>query len=150
MLQILRSRRGKIPVVMILVVVVALALAGTGFVLFKGGGKKDSKKEAHETLLPLPEFVLNLADTDEARYLKMEISLGVKGDSHGGGGHGGTDPRMPIIRDTIISVTGRHTYSELLNDSGKEQLKVEIVQALEKAVKDLHVSNVYFTNFAMQ
>ena len=57
---------------------------------------------------------------------------------------------MPIIRDTIISVTGRHTYSELLNDSGKEQLKVEIVQALEKAVKDLHVSNVYFTNFAMQ
>lgn len=159
MRRMLSGNSGKIPI-FILAGVLVLALAGTGFFVLKGKGGDDKHKEAPpepEHLMTLEPFILNLADADSARYLKMEVSLGVKGEvpaaggGHGGGhGGGGEDPKVTVIRDTIIRVTSSHTYRELLSAEGKEKLKKEIQEAIEHAVKDLEVSNVYFTSFAMQ
>jgi len=154
----LRGDSGKIRI-FILAGVLVLALAGTGFFVLKGksGDEKHKQPEPEpEHLMTLEPFILNLADADSARYLKMEVSLGVKGEvpggggGHGGHGGGGEDPKVTVIRDTIIRVTSSHTYRELLSAEGKEKLKKEIQEAIEHAVKDLEVSNVYFTSFAMQ
>ncbi len=159
MRQILRSRSGKIRIFIVLAGVLVLALAGTGFFVLKGKSGGDKHKEAPpepEHLMTLEPFILNLADADSARYLKMEISLGVKGEvpaaggGHGGHGGGGEDPKITVIRDTIIRVTSSHTYRELLSAEGKEKLKKELREAIEHAVEGLEVSNVYFTSFAMQ
>jgi len=154
----LRGDSGKIRI-FILAGVLVLALAGTGFFVLKGksGDEKHKQPEPEpEHLMTLEPFILNLADADSARYLKMEVSLGVKGEvpggggGHGGHGGGGEDPKVTVIRDTIIRVTSSHTYRELLSAEGKEKLKKEIQEAIEHAVKGLEVSNVYFTSFAMQ
>jgi len=158
MTKMLRGDSGKIRI-FILAGVLVLALAGTGFFVLKGksGDEKHKQPEPEpEHLMTLEPFILNLADADSARYLKMEVSLGVKGEvpggggGHGGHGGGGEDPKVTVIRDTIIRVTSSHTYRELLSAEGKEKLKKEIQEAIEHAVKDLEVSNVYFTSFAMQ
>ncbi len=156
MRRLLTGNHGK-AILIVVIAAVVLVVAGTGVFVLKGRshGKAEKKETKHEeTLVSLPEFVLNLADADQARYLKLEVNLGVTGDAPagGGGGHGGggEDPRMPVIRDTIIRVASSHTYSELLKPEGKEKLKDEIREALEKACKGLEVENVYFTSFAMQ
>jgi len=159
-MQKLRNNRGKLPILIIIIVVIVAALGGTGFLLLKGkakGANAEAKKpeKKAEALMALQEFVVNLADLTEPHYLKLEINLSVTGEvPEGGGGEGegagASDPFLPIIRDTIITVVSRHTYNELLTNGGKDVLRTEIHTALDKAVPHLEVEKVYFVNFAMQ
>ncbi len=153
----LRNNNGKLPIlVMVVMAVVIVALVGTGVMMFtkpKNKSTKGHEEAKPETLMPLQEFIVNLADTTEAHYLKLECTLGITGDaaeSSGGHGEDGADPVLTIVRDTIITVVGQYTYTELLTNVGKETLKTKIISELRKSCKTLHVKNVYFTNFAMQ
>lgn len=160
---LLTNNRGKLPI-LIMIVVLVVALAGTGFLLFKKGTakkgdheEKPAKAAVHEkeTLVPLQEFILNLADKDQERYVKLEISLGMHGLEHaGGGGHGDKGSPLgesePVVRDAIISAVGKCYYSDLLTNDGKETLKAKIKTAIKQTGIKAEVANVYFTNFAMQ
>ncbi|MCC6484566.1 MAG: flagellar basal body-associated FliL family protein [Armatimonadetes bacterium] len=155
--KILRNTDGKLPILPIVILVLVLALAGTGFVLLKGGGKP--KKDARPApkalvMMPLEEFVVNLADTQDPHYLKLEINLGIAGEAPAGGGEGhgegSADPRLPVIRDSIISTVAHYSYAQLLRPEGKERLKEDILKELEHADPTLEARKIYFTNFAMQ
>lgn len=159
MLTILANNRGKLPIIVLIIIVVGvLSVAGTGVFVFAGGKSHKSKKPdpKPEVIVPLDEFVLNLADQAEPHYLKLDISLGVIPDAKGatigsgGGEGGGSDPRLPIVRDAVIAVVSKHYYADLLTDAGKEQLKAQICKALRESSAHLDVQHVYFTNFAMQ
>lgn len=153
--RLVSDRHGKLPII-VLAAVVVVALCGAGILLFAGkGSAKHAKKPAEqEHLAALEEFVLNLADTAEPHYLKLEMSVGILGDGKASGGHGEgggpLDEHLPVVRDTIISATGHYTYNNLLSAAGKEKLKADIREQLQKAVPGLKIGKVYFTNFAMQ
>jgi len=160
MLGRLRSNDGKVGFAVIIIAVLVMALIGTGVLLFlgkgkAGGGKAAAKEEKKpDKVVQLQEFVVNLADVDEAHYLKLEMGLAVPEDAKidaGGGGEGGGEGggQMAMIRDGIICVTSKHTYADLLKEDGKEKLKSEIRAELKKRLK-VEVNDVYFTNFAMQ
>lgn len=115
-------------------------------------GEEEAPQEG--VLLDLGDFILNLADTPQRRYLKVGIAMELsKTDeeiaaaaepvkaSGGHGGHGAAEPVdpnaaiiaemerfKPAIRDAIISVLSHKTSDELSTLTGKEIAKEEILE----------------------
>ena len=156
-MRLIRGNSGKLPLMMIIGAVVVLGLVGGGFGIMKmkkaHSGKPDVKK-VELSQWKLEEFLVNLADTDESRYLKAVIVLEVKGTppASGGGegkGEGGGTAEIKA-RDAIITAISRRTYSSMLSEQGKMSLKAEIKEALNSTIEEPKVENVYFTSFAMQ
>lgn len=99
-------------------------------------------------LLDLGEFVLNLADSDHRRYLKVGVAMELSKTEDEmnmapskPSGHGAEEPAdansalvaemeryKPAIRDAVISVLSNKTSTELSTPTGKEIAKEEILE----------------------
>ena len=152
-----RNESGKLPIVMIIAIVLVLSLGAGVFTFFKismkpkGKGAGKEVKHAETSMWKLDDFVVNLADRDESRYLKVSLVLEVEGKPKGGGeGAEGQSPEDAKARDAIISVLTTKRVAELVTASGKLQLKSDIRTALNSVLQDTEVANIYFTSFAMQ
>lgn len=147
----MNNQSGKLPIILMIIIVVVLALGAGGFMFMNGkskGGKKPEKKvELSEW--KLEEFVVNLADQDEPRYLKVSMTLEVEGKV-GGGGEGGGNPEEAKAQDAIINVLTAKRFSQLVAPGGKDKLKEELKAALNSSLEDIKVHGIYFTSFAMQ
>lgn len=143
------NKRGKAQPLFLVIVLVLVAVVG-GVLLFSkkvaSSHGKPTIVEAPKTLIPLDEFVVNLADQREPRYLKVEIVIEVRGNK----AKDEVTDLKPKIRDGIIQVLSSKYYSELLESSGKERLKAQLKSALNGIMEDSKVVNVYFTSLAMQ
>jgi len=148
----LANRNGKLLFILLAVLLIAL-LAGIGIFVIKGRGhSKKSKpvKSEPTATLPLGEFVVNLADKDELRYLKTTIVLGVTGKVPSAGGHGGEGGPSPAVRDAVISVLSSKRFGELNTPEGKEKLKKDLIAAVNSRLHECKAVEVYFSDFAMQ
>jgi flagellar FliL protein len=148
----LANRNGKLLFILLAVLLIAL-LAGIGIFVIKGRGhSKKSKpvKSEPTATLPLGEFVVNLADKDELRYLKTTIVLGVTGKVPSAGGHGGESGPSPAVRDAVISVLSSKRFGELNTPEGKEKLKKDLIAAVNSRLHECKAVEVYFSDFAMQ
>lgn len=160
-----KSGKGKILIFLIAGVLLMVALGGVAVVKFKGGHKKHAKAEAEvaapvtgpKTEVDMGEMVVNLADTSESRYLKVNIVLEVEGTmpASGEGEKAGASPKM---RDAVIETLSARTYEELLSPKGKSDLKESIKTIVNKTLKESNkatgqeakVTDVFFNDFAMQ
>ena len=141
------KRRGKI---LIFVIVAMLAvLAGGGFAFMKLGKAKgnSAKAEKPKVLVPLDEFVVNLADSQQARYLKVQVALEMEEEK---GGEKLLEEEKPRLRDAIISVLSQKYYNQLLSANGKARLKEDIRASCNRNLGRETVTDVLFTDFAMQ
>lgn len=125
--------------------------------------KKDAHDE-HGTIVPLKERIVNLADPGILRYLKTTVVLEIYDPNPpAAGGHGGhgapkkgdtmpedLKPRAPMIEDHVTTLLTTKTTSELMTAQGKNTLKTEIKNSLNKALKDDRILAVYFTDFVIQ
>ena len=144
-----------------------LLFAGLAFVLLLGMGGLgwfflSSQAAAAEEETPegepevtafihLESFVVNLADPEENRYLRVGIDLGLEHAMESGGGHGeGGELPTALIRDSILIVLSTWTSDALLTPEGKMQLKKKLVSTLQKRVPWLNVQEVYFNDFLVQ
>lgn len=145
-----KSGMGKIILIAILGVVVVLG--GIGFVMFKSKGHaKDAKAEKLPAVeMQLGDFVVNLADTSQVRYLKTTIVLEVEGGKAAGGGHGESDGADAKIRDAVIQVLSSKTFAQLSAPDGKEKLKKDLIAAINERLEEGKAVEVYFNEFAMQ
>jgi flagellar FliL protein len=96
--------------------------------------------------LPLDEFVINLADQDEVRYLKLNIEVEFKDAAQ----KEVLSKMKAQIRDTVITVASRRDMASLLSAGGKDRLKKDIKREINETLGVKVVSAVYFTAFAMQ
>lgn len=153
-MKLMRSTSGKAPVAVIVAVVIVLCLGLGGFAIVKmkkpGGHGKAAKADLKQW--KLDEFLVNLADRDENRYLKVNIVLEVAGEvpAAGGEGEGGASAEDIKARDAIITVLTKKTYRSLISEDGKSALKDELKRSLNGSLDGLKVENIYFTSFAMQ
>ncbi|MFZ5861434.1 MAG: flagellar basal body-associated FliL family protein [Nitrospirota bacterium] len=104
------------------------------------GGAKDEGK-----LLELDQFIVNLADTPEIRYLKVSVMLQVAE----GKAPKITD-RMPQIRDSLLILLSSKTSDAIRTVEGKMELREEIVQRVNSVVEANLVTAAYFTDFVAQ
>ncbi len=102
---------------------------------------KDVKK-----IIELQPFVVNLADREDSRYLRMSVSIGV--------GEGGEEKPNPIlltrVRNAMLAVLTTKTADEILTPEGKATLRKELMKAARAAIEEPHIEAIYITDFIVQ
>lgn len=111
-------------------------------------------------IVPLDPFLVNLADIDSRRYLKVTISLEmmprneVKKESHekkgGGGSATDVDNNLPIIRNTIINILSSQTFESVRSIEGKDEIRRSIIEHVNESLGGPKVKGCFFTDFTAQ
>jgi flagellar FliL protein len=150
-----KSRRKLWIMIGVLVfMVVAAGFAFLAYPHFRGAqkaspaskAKQNSNREEVKAILALEPFLVNLADTDEIRFLKTTFQLGlaeapdeeVKG------------PIMAAMRDSIISLLSSKTAEQILTPQGKDKLREEVRSRVNSISPKVKVLEVYIVDFVVQ
>jgi flagellar protein FliL len=154
-------------------VAVALILGIVAFMLLGKGDKKDAGKEGTKTeakaegghgaapaegghggkegaagasnMYPLEPFIVNIYDGQELRYLKVKVEMEMAGATKGD-----LDARLAPMRDAVLVLLSSKTLHDIQDVQGKNQLKDEILVAINKIITPGKISKVYFTDFVVQ
>lgn len=123
--------------------------AGAGYYFFFS--KKDVKATSAQqpvvvTIWPMEAFIINIADTNGERYLKVVIQLEV------------SDPTVvpeleqlkPRLRDSILDLLTPKTYKELMDLAGKQRLREDIAGRVNNILTKGKATKVYITDFVVQ
>src|SRR5579862_7501696 len=127
----------------VLLGIVMLAVAGSPACKKPSQSANDSTDGQDKGVMHLEPFVVNLSDTDDNRFLRVGIDLGLEKTLSAKE----SDASAARVRDCIILVLSTWRSDALLAPDGKQKLKDEILHALQARVPDLGVKEVYFTDF---
>jgi len=151
----------KILIILVVNFVVTVGLIGTGFYLIskkvsspdgekKAVPKTETKAQQHPTMIgpiyPLEAFIVNLADTDGKRFLRVTIDLELSEEPV-------TEEikeRLPQIRDSILTILPTKKLEDLQSVQGKTALREEIITTVNSFLSQGHITNIYFTEFVFQ
>jgi len=148
---------GKKMMILGLVGVLLLGGGGGAAWFFMGGeqaeeGKhaKDTNEEAHADepgpVVELDPFLLNLADRDEQRFLKVSIKLELDRPEEK------TDyaNKVPAIRDVLLVLLSSKESQLLRTVNGKRRIREEIMVRVNGVMSKGKIANVFFTDFIIQ
>ena len=145
----LASNRGKLLIPLIAGILVVGIACGV-FVFGKvASAKKHSNNKAEpevKSMVSMAEIVVNLSGSAEQHYLKTTMVLEVLGKN----GKSETDESMPKIRDAVIAALSACYFDDLLTAQGKNALKEAVKKRINGCLHESKVSNIYFSDFAMQ
>jgi flagellar FliL protein len=146
---------------MILAGVTLLLLLGGGgfwgFKYYKGSkpaeapkpGKEETKKSEMKSTLHLEPFLVNLADKDSVRFVKVTFQLGLADEALGE-----ELSKEPVVlaaaRDAIISLLSSKTAEEILSPEGKNKLREEVRNRVNAILHKGKIGEVYITDFVVQ
>ena len=166
----------KLPKKVFLLVGIGLVIGmGVAFVLFTKvmppAGSASAAAAPTPAPTPVPqlgpmytfkEHLVNLADPGGRRYLRVTLYVEFE-EPKANAGLTGEDlkkandrlsaelqTRGPVIDDTLTTILASKTFGDVASPRGKDQLKQEIVAALNAALPGEHVVNVYFSDFVVQ
>lgn len=116
----------------------------------KAGAGQKHATQGDETdvkeVIELQPFIVNLADRNETRYLRMTISLGVS-DSN----EAKADPIYTTrVRNAILAVITTKSSDQVLTVEGKSELRKEMLNAARSAVDKPEIQAIYITDFIVQ
>jgi flagellar FliL protein len=108
--------------------------------------KGEGEKKGSALMVTLEPFILNLADVDTNRYLKISIVL----EFADAKGASAAESKMPQIRDALILLMSSLTYGDIHSVEGKLTLQSEILNRLNKVLEGAVVRRIYFTDLVVQ
>jgi flagellar protein FliL len=121
--------------------------ASQGLANPKGKSAKEIQRPKVNGIIALEPFLVNLADTNEIRFIKATFQLGMeeklKEESKG-------TAEIPAIRDSIISLLSAKTAEQILTIQGKEKLREEIRSRINAISHENKVAEVYIVDFVVQ
>jgi flagellar FliL protein len=139
-----------------------LSLGGGGFFAmryFKGAKPAEAAKPPeparepgkHEmkSTLNLDPFLVNLADAENPRFLKVTFRLGLS-DAKLGEELSGDAVALAATRDTIISLLSSKTADQILTAEGKNRLREEVKTKVNAVLPKGKVGEVYIVDFVVQ
>lgn len=156
-----RARAGRSPILLMVICALVALTAGIGAGLLMGRralagsahGKGHAARASHgeefvepAVIQTLGELVVNLADTDALRYIKVSVSLGYAEKVP----EEKMKEQAPILRDAIIEVVTSKFFKDLHKPAGVGKLKEEIKALTQKRLPNATITEVYFDSFAMQ
>jgi len=97
-------------------------------------------------IFPLEPFIVNIYDGQELRYLKVKVELEMVGPVI----KPEIEGRLAPIRDSILILLSAKTLQDVQDVQGKNTLKDEILNAINKNLPPGKVVKVYFTDFVVQ
>ena len=151
------GKKKLILLILIVIMAVGGGLAYKFFVLDKKeakGKEQEAQKVIEEikatenvgVMFDLGTFIVNLADKDIERYLKISIVIELKDQKV----QQEAQQRLPEIKDAITTLLLTKRSSELRTPEGIEFLKEEIAKRVNAILPLGGVKNVYFTDFIIQ
>ena len=117
--------------------------------LGKKNRSKELKKETPKNqghLYNMDPFVVNLADSESLRYLKVKMDI----ESNEKKPNEEYVKKLPQLRDAILTVLSSKNYGEIYDSEGKKRLKEEIILKANQLLGQFKVKTVYFTEFIVQ
>jgi flagellar protein FliL len=146
------KKKGGSKLKWIIIGVVILAVLGGGgagayFFLMKPGKEAQAPPKPVIGAVWAPDvFIINLADNDSDRYLKVAMNFEL------------SDPLAaaeleqikPKARDLVLGVLTVKSFKDLNNFEGKQRLKEEIAMRLNNHLTKGKIVQVYFTDFVVQ
>ena len=123
----------------------------------------EKSKPPVTVMYPTKEQVVNRADKNASKFLKVDVTLEFIDDKYKDPPVGPAvtqqqtefaadlTPYTQIIQDSLVSTLSSKTSNDLLKVDGKDQLKQDLINNVNKALHDQEqVVNVYFTSFIIQ
>ncbi len=107
---------------------------------------KESDKDARGHIFVMDSLLVNLADLDKLRYLKIRINL----ESTEGKPNVEYEKRLPQLRDSILTVISTKTQKDIVDSEGKKKLREEITARVNQLLTQFKMKTVYFTEFVIQ
>ena len=96
-----------------------------------------------------PAFVTNYGGPGRLRYMKVEVSLRVKGAE----GETAINRHLPLVKDTLLSLFAIQTNESIGDATGKEALRKEALAQIGVLLTEEEKSNpledVLFTGFVV-
>ena len=97
-------------------------------------------------IYPLDTFIVNLADEDGKRYLRITMNLELTQNKF----EGQMNHRLPQVRDSILTILPTKRFDDIRTAEGKTLLRNEIITKLNSLFGGESVANIYFTEFVIQ
>ncbi len=119
----------------------------------KAEGEKHAKKDHDEEhadepgpVMELEPFLLNLADREELRFLKVTIKVELDRPEEK------TDypNKVPAIRDALLVLLSSKESQLLRTVNGKRRIREEIMTRVNGVMSKGKITNVFFTDFIIQ
>jgi flagellar FliL protein len=98
----------------------------------------------------LDPFVVNLADAEGDRFLRVGIELGLDREAEEHGHPAQAAMSLARTRDTILSILTTCNAEALVSSNGRAILKERLATALRERASELGVREIYFTEFLVQ
>jgi flagellar FliL protein len=109
-------------------------------------GAQQALAAAPGPLFSLQTFIVNLADQDRSRYLRvsMDLELADSADANT------INERLSQVRDSILMILPSRQFVEIASMEGKIALRDEIIARLNGLFNKKVVTNIFFTEFVVQ
>jgi flagellar FliL protein len=133
--------------------VLPVAAVAAWLLLHRSSSTAQQKAKAEpevRAVLHLEPFVVNLADPEGDRFLRVGIDLGLERELGEHSRAGQTEMPIARTRDTILMILTTCKADGLMAPAGKTKLKEELTKALREHAPELGVQEVYFTEFLVQ
>lgn len=144
-----KSGKGIMIVLFILGLIVLGAATFGGVYLFMKTNKTVSAQQViEETYVDLDEFTINLGDKDGRRYFKGEISIGY--DKSNKKIAEEIESNTVVIRDAVIFYFKGKEASYINDINNKENIKQELIDAINKELQKGKVTDIRFKNMIVQ
>ncbi|WP_342347125.1 flagellar basal body-associated FliL family protein [uncultured Nitrospira sp.] len=153
----IKAGAGKKMILIIILGVLLLGGGGGAAWFFMGGteekpaehdehAKAETGHEEPGPVMELEPFLLNLADREELRFLKVSIKLELDRPEEK------TDyqNKIPAIRDSLLVLLSSKESQLLRTVNGKRRVREEIMTRVNGVMSKGKVANVYFTDFIIQ
>ncbi len=154
------EQKKKRKLVPLLIIAATLGLLGGGGILVRnymnrpkvpsqasrGATEQGSKVKS---MMILDAFLVNLADEDAARFVKVTFRLGL--DDPKSGEEYSSDPvTLAATRDRIISILSTKYAEDILSPEGKDKLRKEIIEKVNQVLPRGKVVEVFILDFVVQ
>ena len=98
------------------------------------------------TIFSLDTFIVNLADQERNRYLRVTMDLEIVASTDAAK----LTERLPQIRDRILMILPSKQFDDIASMEGKIALRDEIIAKLNSLFPKNVVTNIFFTEFVVQ
>lgn len=149
-----RKSGSKLP---ILIVALVLLLGGGGggaywwFAIHAKAADAEAAEEDHDNagMVTLEPFVVNLADPEARRYLRINVRVLVSDAEHAAEIQE-NEVATTRLRAGVLELLTQQTAASLQTAEGKTALKKSIAERAAAIVKPAEVSDVLFADFVVQ
>ncbi|MDH3872009.1 MAG: flagellar basal body-associated FliL family protein [Gammaproteobacteria bacterium] len=149
-------------IILIVVGVLLLGAVAAGAMLFlkeappaEGDAEGEVTEKAPKVAEPIyqgldPDFVVAFQNPKTVRFIKLSVEVMARDDDV----IEAVKLHMPAIRDRVIMLLSTKDEDSLLETTGKEKLREELLAAVQVVLNENTgapgIEAVYFTNFVMQ